>query len=562
MRGVVGVTNHLTPQNPEGFHYFPGGVPTKSIETTLVQGLEQGLSGNALLAFTRPYLQEQTLCYVTTRKAGREATDDLLALAGRGHFHALDALGAVGGPNAVAELRVQFFKDGPESGTRAFRSAKALGQIGSAGALDALLTSTKSPVRFRRHAATLFLGRIGGPRAVARLLELLDKDADRLVRAAAADGLEQVGTPEALAAVQKFRRADTAWPSMVYQPRNARFGADFPSNEWVNLKIRIEAHAEFGEMGWNYDPANRLFFRYGGCSGYTNELTVFDLGTEQFVQRRPNEKMAGWGDRRAQRGCSGGRCYDPGRKLTWLGPVIGGTEADLAVIEYYNKSGSFQFSSYDLASDRFRPAPRGHYATRYALAWKSGLLLPIKFTHPNHKTKDFWAFDTRAADPYSPHAWLDKKIVGDYPRDQHYTTAAVDQDTGLLVLYVAPNGDKPPETWTYDPSSNQWKNMQPKGQPPGVAGAGFVYDPFHKILLLQSGRKVSQYGGSADSITWSYNVRTNIWTDLKPRGGPGNPWVGAMDFDTEHNVFVLFNYRDKQVWAYRYQLVPAGTLVK
>ena len=63
-----------------------------------------------------------------------------------------------------------------------------------------------------------------------------------------------------------------------------------PVNEWVNLKIRIEAHAEFGEMGWNYDPANRLFFRYGGCSGYTNELTVFDLGTEQFVQRRPERE--------------------------------------------------------------------------------------------------------------------------------------------------------------------------------------------------------------------------------------------------------------------------------
>ena len=169
----------------------------KANRATLSRGLEQGLSGNALLAFTRPYLQEQTLCYVTTRKAGREAIDDLLALAGRDHFPALDALGAVGGPKAVAELRVQFLKDGPESATRAFRSAKALGQIGSAGALDVLLAGTEGPSRFRRHAATLFLGRVGGPRASARLLELLDKDLDRLVRAAAADGLEQIGTAEA-----------------------------------------------------------------------------------------------------------------------------------------------------------------------------------------------------------------------------------------------------------------------------------------------------------------------------------------------------------------------------
>ena len=48
-----------------------------------------------------------------------------------------------------------------------------------------------------------------------------------------------------------------------------------------------------------------------------------------------------------------------------------------------------------------------------------------------------------------------------------------------------------------------------------------------------------------DSLTWSYDVRTNTWTDLKAKNGPGNPWVGAMDFDPEHNVFDLFSFRDK-----------------
>jgi hypothetical protein len=101
--------------------------------------------------------------------------------------------------------------------------------------------------------------------------------------------------------------------------------------------------------------------------------------------------------------------------------------------------------------------------------------------------------------------------------------------------------------------------MEPKAQPQGVAGAGLVYDPFHKVLLLQSGRKATQFGGPDDSITWSYDVRTNTWTDLKAKNGPGNPWVGAMDFDPEPNVFVLFNFRDKQIWAYRHKVVEAGT---
>jgi HEAT repeat protein len=520
---------------------------------TMARGLEQGLYGNALLAFTRPYLNEQTICYVTARKAGREAHDDLLGWADRGNVAAIDALGVIGGSESAATLRKQMDKDA--DATVIFRSAKALARIGNTEALDALVTATESKVRVRRHAAALSLGQIGGPKTIARLRELLDKDADRLVRAAAADGLEQVGAKDAQIAVAAFRKADAGLPAMIHQPRNPRFGDDFPVNQWVSLKIRIKTDSAFGEMGWNYDISNRLFLRYGGCSGYHNELTVFDLGAEQFIQRRPNEKMAGWGDRRLINGCTAGRCWDPYTKVMWLGPAIGSTEPSLAVYDYYNKDGAFRFCNYDLATDRFRAAPKATYATRYAFDWKNGLLLPVKFTHPNHKTKDFWAFDVKN------NTWLDKKTAGDYPRDQDHTNAAFDHDSGLLVLYVAPHPDRRAETWTYDPARNVWKNMQPKLQPEGVPGGGFVYDPFHKLLVLQSGKKETQYGGGDDSITWTYDVRTNTWTDLKVKTGPGNPWVGAMDYDSEHNVFVLFNHRDQQVWAFRLKAVAAGTKV-
>lgn len=537
----------------------------KADRATLVRGLEQTLFGNALLSYTQPYLNEQTICYVTARKAGREALDDILARAARGDFAALDALGIIGGIEAVAVLRSQMDKDSPEAGTVSFRSAKALARVGTTDALDALLVASDSKVRCRRHAAALFLGQIGGPKATARLRDLLENESDRFIRAVAADGLEQIGDKESQALVTAFRRADASLPERIHQPRNPRFGKDFPVNEWVNLKIRIQAFAEFGEMGWNYDAANRLFFRYGGCSGYTNELTLFDLGTEQFVQRRPNEEMAGWGDRRSSRGCTGGRTWDPYQKVAWIGPVIGGSEADLAIAEYYNKAGGFRLCSYDLATDRFRAAAYfdkiyGGPSMRYAYDWKNGLLIPVKFS-PFPNEKPFWVIDTKS-DPYADAAWLDKKTTGDYPRDTSHQTAAVDQGTGLLVLYVAPRNDKPPETWIYDSSANVWKNVSPKVQPHGVAGAGFAYDPFHKVLLLQSGKKATQFGGGEDSITWTYDVRTNIWTDLRVQTGPGNPWVGAMDYDPEHNVFVLFNYRDKQVWAYRLKEVAAGTKVK
>jgi hypothetical protein len=72
---------------------------------------------------------------------------------------------------------------------------------------------------------------------------------------------------------------------------------------------------------------------------------------------------------------------------------------------------------------------------------------------------------------------------------------------------------------------------------------------------------VSQYGGPEDSFTWTYDARTNTWAALQAQSGPGNPWVGAMDFDPEHNVMVVFHARDRSVWAYRLKAVAVGTMV-
>lgn len=533
----------------------------------LVRGLEESYYGDDLVALMGPYLDDQTVCYVVTRKAGWEALGLLLPLAEKGNLAAIDALGVIGGPKAVGMLRKALEKEEKHSATLTFRSAKALGRIGSADALEVLLTAAESKSHLRRHAAVLFLGRIGGPKATMKLKEVLDKDSFRLVRAAAADGLEQIGTKEALLAAEKFRKADAGLPTLVYQPCNPRFGADFPVNEWVNLKITVQAQG-WGEIGWNHDPVNHLFFRYGGCTGpYNNELTVFDLGSEQWQQRRPIELMAGWGDPRPGNGCSVGRTWDPWLKAAWIRHGIGGTGNQLGMVEYHSRARAARFASYDLATDRFQAAayheaPYGEAATRLVCDWKHGFVFPIKLTHPNHKTKDFWSLDVRARVPHGETAWLDCKVSeGPYPRQpgQAYTTAAVDQDSGQLVLYIPPFDSREPETWTYDPEKKVWKDMKPKVQPRGVSGAGFVYDPFQKVLLLQSGRKATQFGGPADSITWSYDVRTNTWADLKAKNGPGNPWVGAMDFDPEHNVVVLFSFRDKQVWAYRPSAVEVGT---
>lgn len=541
---------------------------------TLVRGLERTRYGAGLMEFTQAFLHEQTVGYVTARKAGREALDDLLALAGKaaqGRYASLDALGVVGGSRATQALADALRRDEPGEDTLAFRSAKALGMAGNAVALDALLGATEEGNRARRHAATLFLGRIGGPRATVRLRTMLAQETDRLVQAAAADALEQIGGNEE--AVGSFRAADAGVPPLTYRPRNPRFGPDFPVGQWVNQEIQIKAYANYGEIGWNYDAANKLLFRYGGCSGYTCELTLFDPGTETFVQRYPNEEMAGWDSRRPVRGCSGGRTWDPHLKTAWIGPAIGGSVADLAMAEYYIKDGNYQLCSYDLATDLFQSAARAPNCGRYAYDWKHGLLLPIAFTHPNHRTKNWQALDTRHPNPYGPDAWkdlTDQDAPYPFSSTARYTIGEVHQHAGTLVVFVPVHNDprtreeeQPPQTWTWNPQTNRWKNMEPEVQPrPGVWGAGFVYDPFTRKLILHSGRKTSQYGGPDDAMTWTYDLDTNTWTEIANAGGPGNPWVGAMVFDPEHNVVLVMNFRARNVWAFRHAAIAEGTTVR
>src|SRR5262249_56721741 len=58
----------------------------------LVRGLEESYSGDDLAALTGPYLADQSACYVTTRKEGRETLDLLLLPADKGNVAGTDSL--------------------------------------------------------------------------------------------------------------------------------------------------------------------------------------------------------------------------------------------------------------------------------------------------------------------------------------------------------------------------------------------------------------------------------------------------------------------------------------
>ena len=81
------------------------------------------------------------------------------------------------------------------------------------------------------------------------------------------------------------------------------------------------------------------------------------------------------------------------------------------------------------------------------------------------------------------------------------------------------------DTWTFDPSTNQWKNEFPSGKIPLTGVMITAYDPETKKVFLQRERGLYtyEYGDSKTS-------RENTWTKLNDKAIPGyNQMSGTID---------------------------------
>jgi len=111
---------------------------------------------------------------------------------------AVAALGQIGRPAALALIAAL------REGRRQVRigAARALGQIGGAHALEALLVCLRDDKdRIVRAGAAMALGQIGGAEATDALVDVLEEDRDKIVRARAAISLGQIGGERAVKAL-------------------------------------------------------------------------------------------------------------------------------------------------------------------------------------------------------------------------------------------------------------------------------------------------------------------------------------------------------------------------
>ena len=100
-----------------------------------------------------------------------------------------------------------------------------------------------------------------------------------------------------------------------------------------------------------------------------------------------------------------------------------------------------------------------------------------------------------------------------------WSSMCYDQHNKQFVLFGGGNiqserGD--PGTWTYSPAANAWTPLKLDKQPPPRANSRLCYDPVHKKVVLFGGDRLDQL--LAD--TWTFDVVTQKWEELKPARGP------------------------------------------
>lgn len=128
--------------------------------------------------------------------ATEEAIDEMLQRAGKRSQPAIRILGKMAATEAIETIE-EYTESDSDPGLQKV-TLKALGEIGSPAAVQSVATQLAADHDGVRSVAARSLGLIGDTRAIEPLAETLETDDNDTVRAAAAWGLRQIGTREAL----------------------------------------------------------------------------------------------------------------------------------------------------------------------------------------------------------------------------------------------------------------------------------------------------------------------------------------------------------------------------
>jgi N-acetylneuraminic acid mutarotase len=89
-----------------------------------------------------------------------------------------------------------------------------------------------------------------------------------------------------------------------------------------------------------------------------------------------------------------------------------------------------------------------------------------------------------------------------------------------IVFYLGSNAayEMRKETWSYDLKSDTWTNLEPPEVPIGRFYTSMVYDSESRRMILFGGQNNEESGYYND--TWAYDPENNTWKELTPKTSP------------------------------------------
>ena len=123
---------------------------------------------------------------------------------------------------------------------------------------------------------------------------------------------------------------------------------------------------------------------------------------------------------------------------------------------------------------------------------------------------------------------------------------AYDAVSDRVILFggvVSSDGWTAKDTWSYDLSTNTWQEMKPTPSP-GKGDGPMAYDAESDRTIFFIGCRFDLTDKPFDCVpaseTWAYDFDTNTWTNMEPAEAPYGPLEARMVYDAESDRMILF----------------------
>ncbi|MCG3180046.1 MAG: hypothetical protein BIFFINMI_02400 [Phycisphaerae bacterium] len=417
-------------------------------------------------------------------------------------------------------------------------------------AIDALLGMCRDGNAAVRRLAAKSLGFNLDPAAVPVLIDLALNDASEAVYPAAIRALrcrDWAGRSDVKACFAKLAATGRdigvippETPSVREQPDNT-----FVLRKWAANYDDLDVTNVTYESSLTYDSDRGRVIQWGAHgrradSPQDGQTWFYDVAGNEWdrlidTRQWPNGLCLTWGT-----------TYDPANEVL-VSPVSGHGGHGWVNYLRANMSNSIPWVM-DARTDQWRRAapPEG---LDYGLNQVQGNFAP------QYDTVVFHWGQIQTYDAYD-NAWT--KWREKNKRPAYGDSAGWDPVVGRLIS-LSPDKVGRMETWSFDPRTMLWTNLNAANAPPGLVSR-LVYDSTNDVMIGFASR-----GGRSSLEPWVYHLRQNKW-EQPPPPDPA-PHFGSIDsaYDSRNNVVVFSGGWDsgfsgettqRETWTYRYK---AGT---